>query len=83
MKHEKAWTALTGAMLAFLAGWGTVGCLISALSLPLSHPAKLTLVCAGMGADTMISILSAAPWLKDAHYRLILQCQSRYMPVMR
>jgi len=36
-----------------------------------------TLVCAGMGADTMISILSAAPWLKDAHYRLILQCQSR------
>ena len=50
MKHEKTWTALTGAMLAFLAGWGTVGCLISALSLPLSHPAKLTLVCAGMGA---------------------------------
>ena len=36
-----------------------------------------TLVCAGMGADTMISILSAAPWLKDTHYRLILQCQSR------
>lgn len=50
MKHEKAWTALTGAVLAFLASWGTVGCLISALSLPLSHPAKLTLVCAGMGA---------------------------------
>ena len=24
------------------------------------------LVCAGMGADTMISILSAAPWLKDS-----------------
>ena len=35
------------------------------------------LVCAGMGADTMISILSAAPWLKDQHYRLILQCQSK------
>lgn len=34
-------------------------------------------VCAGMGADTMISILSAAPWLKDSRYRLILQCQSR------
>lgn len=35
------------------------------------------LVCAGMGADTMISILEAAPWLKDSRYRLILQCQSR------
>lgn len=35
------------------------------------------LVCAGMGADTMISILSAAPWLKDSQYRLVLQCQSR------
>ena len=34
-------------------------------------------VCAGMGADTMISILDAAPWLKDERYRLILQCQSR------
>ncbi len=33
------------------------------------------MVCAGMGADTMISILSAAPWLKG-DYRLILQCQS-------
>lgn len=36
-----------------------------------------TLLCAGMGADTMISILSAAPWLQDSAYRLILQCQSR------
>lgn len=36
-----------------------------------------SLVCAGMGADTMISILSAAPWLKDRKYRLILQCQSK------
>lgn len=36
-----------------------------------------TLVCAGMGADTMISILESAPWLKDSKYRLILQCQSR------
>lgn len=36
-----------------------------------------TLVCAGMGADTMISILEAAPWLKSQQYRLILQCQSR------
>jgi tRNA (adenine22-N1)-methyltransferase len=30
-----------------------------------------------MGADTMISILEAAPWLKNEKYRLILQCQSR------
>lgn len=36
-----------------------------------------TLVCAGMGGDTMISILDAAPWLKSSKYRLILQCQSR------
>lgn len=36
-----------------------------------------TMVCAGMGADTMISILEGAPWLKDNKYRLILQCQSR------
>ena len=36
-----------------------------------------TLVCAGMGADTMISIIGAAPWLKDSKYRLILQCQSK------
>ena len=36
-----------------------------------------TLICAGMGADTMISILEAAPWLKNTQYRLILQCQSR------
>lgn len=35
------------------------------------------LVCAGMGADTMMSILEAAPWLKNEQYRLILQCQSK------
>ena len=36
-----------------------------------------TMVCAGMGADTMVSILEAAPWLRDPRYRLILQCQSK------
>ena len=36
-----------------------------------------TMVCAGMGGDTMISILEAAPWLKNPQYRLILQCQSK------
>lgn len=41
-----------------------------------------TLICAGMGADTMISILEAAPWLKNAGYRLILQCQSK-TPMLR
>ena len=41
-----------------------------------------TLVCAGMGADTMVSILSAAPWLKSDQYRLILQCQSK-APMLR
>ena len=41
-----------------------------------------TMVCAGMGADTMISILQAAPWLKAKQYRLILQCQSK-TPMLR
>ena len=36
-----------------------------------------TMVCAGMGGDTMISILEASPWLKDKKYRMILQCQSK------
>lgn len=35
------------------------------------------LVCAGMGADTMISILEAAPWIQSPKYRLVLQCQSK------
>lgn len=35
------------------------------------------LVCAGMGADTMMSILGSAPWLEDPKYRLVLQCQSK------
>lgn len=41
-----------------------------------------TLVCAGMGGDTMVSILEAAPWLRDSRYRLILQCQSK-RPLLR
>lgn len=41
-----------------------------------------TLVCAGMGADTMIGILDNAPWLKNTQYRLILQCQSK-TPTLR
>ena len=40
------------------------------------------MVCAGMGADTMVSILEAAPWLKSGSYRLILQCQSK-TPMLR
>lgn len=35
------------------------------------------LVCAGMGADTIISILGGAPWLREGGFRLILQCQSK------
>lgn len=35
-----------------------------------------TLVCAGLGADTIITILREAPWLRSGDYRLILQCQS-------
>ena len=41
-----------------------------------------TMICAGMGADTIISILDAAPWLKKEHYKLILQCQSK-TPTLR
>ncbi len=40
------------------------------------------MVCAGMGADTIVSILEAAPWLKSDGYRLILQCQSK-TPMLR
>lgn len=36
-----------------------------------------SLVCAGMGGDTMIHIIGSAPWLRDQRYRLILQCQSK------
>lgn len=35
------------------------------------------MVCAGMGADTIVSILENAPWLKSTSYRLVLQCQSK------
>ena len=36
------------------------------------------MVCAGMGADTIMSIIHhSAHWLKDPKYRLILQCQSK------
>ena len=41
-----------------------------------------TMVCAGMGGDTMIHILESAPWLKGSRYRLILQCQSK-TPMLR
>lgn len=41
-----------------------------------------TMVCAGMGADTIVSILDAAPWLENGQYRLILQCQSK-TPMLR
>ena len=38
-----------------------------------------TLVCAGMGADTIMSIIAGAydEWLADPKYTLILQCQSK------
>ena len=42
-----------------------------------------TMVCAGMGADTIMSIIhNSAEWLKDPKYRLILQCQSK-TPLLR
>ena len=41
-----------------------------------------TMVCAGMGGDTMIHILESAPWLRDSRYTLVLQCQSK-TPMLR
>lgn len=41
------------------------------------------LVLAGMGADTIMSILNDAPWLQDKKYRLILQCQSKRSDLRR
>ena len=40
------------------------------------------MVCAGMGGDTMIHILNAAPWLRADQYSLVLQCQSK-TPMLR
>ena len=40
------------------------------------------LVCAGMGADTIIHILEDAPWLRCEQYYLVLQCQSK-TPMLR
>lgn len=40
-------------------------------------PAFDCLVCAGMGADTIISVLENAPWLQGGAYRLVLQCQTK------
>lgn len=40
------------------------------------------MVCAGMGGDTIVSILNSAPWLRSDAYRLILQCQSK-TPMLR
>lgn len=58
-------------------------CVKERMSLYLSDGAKNiprdfdTMVCAGMGADTIISILEGAPWLRSDQYKLVLQCQSR------
>ncbi len=40
------------------------------------------MICAGMGADTIISILEAASWLRTSRYSLVLQCQSK-TPALR
>ncbi|MBQ2676822.1 MAG: SAM-dependent methyltransferase [Peptococcaceae bacterium] len=35
------------------------------------------IVIAGMGGELIVSIIDKAPWLKDSHYRLILQPMSK------
>jgi tRNA (adenine22-N1)-methyltransferase len=35
-----------------------------------------TVICAGMGGDTIVHILQQAPWIRDARYTLILQPQT-------
>lgn len=42
-----------------------------------------TIVCAGMGGDLIIHILSQAPWLADGRHTLILQPQSSGQDVRR
>lgn len=42
-----------------------------------------TVICAGMGGDLVIHILSEASWLCDGHHRLILQPQSSGQDVRR
>lgn len=41
------------------------------------------IVIAGMGADTIIGVLSAAPWLKDSSKRLILQPMTKCERVIK
>ncbi len=40
------------------------------------------LICAGMGADTIISVLENSRWLQSDAYQLVLQCQSK-SPMLR
>ncbi len=41
------------------------------------------IVIAGMGGDTIIGILEAAPWVKSPHYRLILQPMTKVHRVIK
>lgn len=57
MKQDKTLTALTGALLAFAASWGALGCLTSALGLSLQYPLSPLLICGGaslLGAALLV-----------------------------
>lgn len=44
---------------------------------PVSPDEAEDIVIAGMGGETIVQILSAAPWVQSPHYRLILQPMSK------
>lgn len=44
---------------------------------PVSPDEAEDIVIAGMGGETIAAILEAAPWVRDAHYHLVLQPMSK------
>ena len=60
MKRHKLATGAAAAVLAFLAAFGAVGCLISAFSLPMQSLPRLALICAAGAAGGALAF--SLPW---------------------